>query len=257
MHIEERLEFVDCLPALPAVVKPRSFSVNTLGTPDTPIDPNKESGTVGPEMMNVYMPGVSEQNREDVDNCKLLVQNAASQLYDPIKELHQWYTYYVNSLAKLGWVTQAFQVKNQTIKNSGLTMDVLAVHVLQGLVGANAPKLAALVSKAVEGVKSDQGLIDIYNRKANVGSDAKFDISPVWQTAQGSPMMVLNCNTLNVRESTRGILFWKSTFQSTTIRTAAQASYLNLAVYNRVRHSVLDKLGQAADDYLDTIPNFQ
>ena len=74
MHIEERLEFVDSLPALPAVIKPRAFSLNT---PDTPIDPDKESGTVGPEMMNIYMPGVSEQNREDVDNCKLLVQNAA------------------------------------------------------------------------------------------------------------------------------------------------------------------------------------
>ncbi|RON15199.1 hypothetical protein [Pseudomonas frederiksbergensis] len=254
MHIEERLEFVDSLPALPAATKPRAFSLNTL---DTPIDPNKESGTVGPEMMNIYMPGVSEQNREDVDNCKLLVQNAASQLYDPIKELHQWYTYYVNSLAKLGWVTQAFQVKNQTIRNSGLTMDVLAVHVLQGLVGANAPKLAALALKAVEGVKSNQGLINIYNRKANVGSGAKYDMSPVWQTQQGSPMMVLNCNTLDVRESTRGILFWKSTTQSTTIRTAAQASYLNLAVYDRIRHSVLDKLGQAADDYLDSIPGFQ
>jgi len=254
MHIEERLEFVDSLPALPAALKPRAFSANNV---ITPIDPNKESGTVGPEMVNIYMPGVSEQNREDVENCKLLVQNAASQLYDPIKELHQWYTYYINSLAKLGWVTQAFQVKSQTIRNSGLTMDILAAYVLQGLVGSNAPKLSQLAAKAVEGVKSDQGLINIYNHKANVGSDAKFDMSPVWQTPQGSPMMVLNCNTLNVRESTRGILFWKSTTQSTAIRTAAQASYLNLAVYDRVRYSVLDKLGQAAEDYLEGIPGFQ
>lgn len=254
MHIEERLEFVDSLPALAATLKPRVFPVNTA---DAPIDPTKESGTVGPEMMNIYMPGVSEQNREDVDCCKLLVQNAASQLYDPIKDLHRWYKYYTESLAKLGWVTQAFQVKDQTIRNSGLTMDVLAVHVLQGLVGANAPKLAQLASLAVEGVKKDQGLINIYNRKANVGSDPKFDISPVWQTQQGSPMMVLNCNTLNVSESNRGILFWKSTSQSTRIRTAAQASYLNVQVYDRIRYSVLDKLGQAADDYLEGIPGFQ
>lgn len=254
MHIEERLEFVDSLPALPAVLKPRSQFANSV---TAPINPNKESATVGPEMMNIYMPGVSEQNREDVDNCKLLVQNAANQYFDPIKELHQWYTYYVNSMATLGWVTQAFQIKNQTIRNSGLTMDVLAVHVLQGLVGANAPKLAQLTSLAVEGVKKDQSLINIYNRKADVGSDAKFDMSPVWQTPQGSPMMVLNCNTLNVRESTRGVLFWKSTSQSTTIRTAAQASYLNLAVYDRVRYLVLDKLGQAAEDYLEGIPGFQ
>ncbi|CAI8841368.1 DUF1394 domain-containing protein [Pseudomonas sp. IT-P74] len=253
MHIEQRLEFLDSLPTLAAPTTPsmQPFSVHT------PIDPNKESGTVGPEMMNIYMAGVSEQNRKDVDNCKLLVQNAATKLYDPIKELHQWYKYYIDTLAKLGWVTQASQVKDQTIKRSGLTMDIVAAHVLQGLVGANAPKLLELASKAVDGVKNNQGLIDIYNRKANIGSDAKFDMSPVWQTKEGSPMMVLNCNTLNVRESSRGILFWKSTSQETRIKTAAQAVYLNLGVYDQVRNGVLKKLGQAAEEALDDIPGYQ
>ncbi|MNF67626.1 hypothetical protein D3C85_860980 [compost metagenome] len=253
MHIEQRLEFLDSLPTLevPATPSMQPFSVHT------PIDPNKESGTVGPEMMNIYMAGVSEQNRKDVDNCKLLVQNAATQRYDPIKELHQWYKYYIDTLATLGWVTQASQVKDQTIKRSGLTMDIVAAYVLQGLVGANAPKLLELASKAVDGVKNNQGLIDIYNRKANIGSDAKFDMSPVWQTKEGSPMMVLNCNTLNVRESSRGVLFWKSTSQETRIKTAAQAVYLNLGVYDQVRDGVLRKLGQAAKSAIDDIPGFQ
>lgn len=253
MHIEQRLEFLDSLPTLevPATPSMQPFSVHT------PIDPNKESGTVGPEMMNIYMAGVSEQNRKDVDNCKLLVQNAATQRYDPIKELHQWYKYYIDTLATLGWVTQASQVKDQTIKRSGLTMDIVAAYVLQGLVGANAPRLLELASKAVDGVKNNQGLIDIYNRKANIGSDAKFDMSPVWQTKEGSPMMVLNCNTLNVRESSRGVLFWKSTSQETRIKTAAQAVYLNLGVYDQVRDGVLRKLGQAAKSALDDIPGFQ
>jgi hypothetical protein len=99
MHIEQRLEFLDSLPTLAAPEKPsiRPFSIETPTPP--PIDPNKESGTVGPEMMNIYMAGVSVQNRKDVDNCKLLVQNAATQLYDPIKDLHQWYKYYIETLA--------------------------------------------------------------------------------------------------------------------------------------------------------------
>lgn len=73
MHMEQRLEFIDSLPALPT-----SNFTPRVATFTPPIDPNKESGTVGPEMMNIYMAGVSEQNRKDVDNCKLLVQNAAS-----------------------------------------------------------------------------------------------------------------------------------------------------------------------------------
>ncbi|APC16191.1 hypothetical protein BLL42_10800 [Pseudomonas frederiksbergensis] len=252
MHMEQRLEFIDTLPALPA-----SNFTPRIATFSPPTDPNKESGTVGPEMMNIYMPGVSDQNRKDVDNCKLLVQNAASQKYDPIKQLHEWYTYYTESLAKLGWVTQASQVKNITIKKTGLTMDAVAIEILQGLVGANAPQLLALTGKAVAGVKDDQGLISIYNRNAKVGYEAKFDMSPVWQTRGGSPMMVLNCTSVDVRESKRGILWWKSTTQSTAIKSAASAVYLNTDLYDGVRASVLRKLGQAAEDYLDSIPGFQ
>lgn len=253
MHIEQRLEFLDSLPTLAASTKPsiRFFSAQT------PIDSNKESGTVGPEMINIYMAGVSEQNRKDVDNCKLLVQNAATQLYDPIKDLYQWYKYYNETLAKLGWLTKTIQVKDETIKRSGLTMDIVAAYALKGVMGENAPKLLESASKAVDGVKNNQGLIDIYNRKANIGSDAKFDMSPVWQTKEGNPAMVLICNTLNVRESSRGILFWKSTSQETRIKTAAQIVYLNLGVYDQVRNGVLKKLGQAAEEALGGIPGFQ
>lgn len=254
MELEQRLEFIDLLPSLP---KPTQGNIRRLATFTQPINPAKESGTVGPEMMNIYLPGVSEQNREDIDCCKLLMQNAASQKYDPTKHLHEWYKFYTEGLAKLGWVTQAFQVKNQTIRKTGLTMDAVALEVLQGLVGANAPRLLDLTRKAVEGVKKDQGLIDIYNRQARVGHEAKFDMSPVWQTREGSPMMILNCTSVNVRESTRGILWWKSTTQSTDIKSAASAVYLNVSVYSRVRASVLNKLGKAAEDFLDSIPGVQ
>lgn len=136
-------------------------------------------------------------------------------------------------------------------------MDAVAIEILQGLVGANAPRLLALTGKAVDGVKNDQGLISIYNRDAKVGYEAKFDMSPVWQTREGSPMMVLNCTSVDVRESKRGILWWKSTTQSTAIKSAASAVYLNTNFYDGVRASVLRKLGQAAEDYLDSIPGFQ
>ncbi|WP_458373525.1 hypothetical protein [Pseudomonas laurylsulfatiphila] len=251
MHIEQRLEFLDSLPALPMA---KNIFARTFAE-ETPIDPSKESGTVGQEMINIFMENVSVQNRKDVNNCKTLVQNAATALYDPVKELHQWYEYYTNTLAKLGWITQAAQVKDKLIKQSGLTMDVVAVHVLQGLVGANAPKLAELAFKAIDGVKSNEGLINLYNRKADVGSDTKFDMSPIWQTKEGSPMMILNCNSLDVRESSRGILFWKSTSQETRIKTAAQAVYLNLDVYDQIRQLVLEKIGASAKGTLAEIPN--
>ncbi|AFY17706.1 hypothetical protein [Pseudomonas sp. UW4] len=259
MHIEQQLEFLDSLPALPAR---RAAYTQTLPTiqsvsDELPIDPNKESGTVGPDMMNIYVPGVSVQNREDVDNCKLLMQNAASQKYDMIKELHQWYNFYTEGLRNLGWTINKIYDQNIIIERTGLTMDAVAFDVLQKLVGVNAPRLAELAGKAVEGVKGEDGLIQIYNRNAQKGSQAVFDISPVWQTREGSPMMILSCTSVDVRESTRGILWWKSTTKSTTVKSQATPVYLNTQVYSKVRNKVLEKLGNAAEAYLDGIPGFQ
>ncbi|WP_223616497.1 hypothetical protein [Pseudomonas sp. BF-B-30] len=259
MHIEQQLEFLDSLPALPARRVTDSQVLPTIRnfSADVPLDPNKESGTVGPDMMNIYVAGVSVQNREDVDSCKLLMKNAASQKYDMVKELHQWYNFYTEGLRSLGWTINKIHAQDKIIKRTGLTMDAVAFDILQSLVGANAPRLAALAGKAVEGVKGEDGLIQIYNRNAQKGYEATFDISPVWQTREGSPMMILSCTSVDVRESTRGILWWKSTTKSTAVKSQATPVYLNTQIYARVRNKVLEKLGKAADDYLDTIPGFQ
>ena len=254
MHIEQQLEFMESLPSLPQIKTPRAFSAQ----PDNlPIDPSKESGTVGPDMMNVFVPGVSLQNRDDVDNCKLLMQNAASQKYDIKKELEQWYNFYVEGLRNLGWTYSKISIQNKIIQRTGLTMDAVAFDILQSLVGANAPRLAQLTGKAVEGVKGDDGLIRIYDRNAAKGYQADFDISPVWQTREGAPMMILSFISVDVRESSRGILWWKSTTKSTAVKSMATPVYLNTQVYGRVRNKVLEKLGNAADEFLDNIPGFQ
>ncbi|NUU34126.1 hypothetical protein [Pseudomonas sp. C2B4] len=258
MHIEERLEFLDSLPPLKTPTT-RAFSAElpTAKNTQVPIDPDKESGTVGPDMMNIYLPGVSVQNREDVDNCKLLMQNYASQKYDKVKELHQWYKEYTDGLFKLGWTINQIHSQNKIIQKTGLTMDAVAFDILQSLVGTNAPRLAALTGKAVEGVKSEDGLIKIYDRNASKGYEATFDISPAWQTREGSPMMILSCTSVDIRESSRGILWWKSTTRSTTVKSEATPVYLNTKVYGLVRNKVLQLLGNAADDFLDSIPGYQ
>lgn len=254
MYIEERLDFVESLPSLPQVKTPRAFSAK----PDNlPIDPSKPSGTVGPNMMDVFVDGVSVQNREDVDHCKLLMQNAASQKYDIKKELEQWYTYYIQGLRNLGWTYSKINIQDKIIQKTGLTMDAVAFDILQGLVGANAPHLAMLAGKAVEGVKSEDGLIKIYERNADKGYTANFDITPAWQTREGAPMMILSFISVDIRESSRGILWWKSTTKSTAVKSMATPVYLNTQVYGRVRGKVLEKLGKAAEDFLDDIPGYQ
>jgi hypothetical protein len=61
---------------------------------------------------------------------------------------------------------------------------------------------------------------------------------------------------LDARESSRGILFWKSTRQSTTIKSGAVRTYLDSKVFSRLSDSLYDKYTEAGKKYILDLPDF-
>ncbi|AWY42526.1 hypothetical protein DKY63_22490 [Pseudomonas putida] len=255
MLIEQRLEFIDSLASLPSVITPRAFADFTSNQP--PHDINKPTASVMPGTIDAFLPGVSQQTIDDVNLCKLVMQNAASKLYPEDAQLFEWYKYYVEGLKKLGWVIQNKDIQEVTIRRIGLTMDQVALEVSRGLIGANAAQILATVGKlAVDAVQQNPRAIEIFNYGYKLGKQAKFDIAPVWVDNNGQANMVLNCISLDARESTRGILFWKSTRQSTTIKTGAVRTYLDNNVFARLRDAMYQKYSDAGQKFIEELPDF-
>lgn len=253
MHIEQRLEFIDSL-VMPDVITPYSIKPFSSPTTETPIDPNKSGVGVSPGTINLFFEGVSEQNRKDVNACKVLMQNAASKMFPNDDQLVDWYKYYVDGLFKMGWAKQTYQMQDYTIKRTGLTMDAVALDVVAGLIGNKAKLFAELSGKAVDTIKGDQQYISIYESNVKVGQQTKFDIAPVWQEANGYATMILNCTSVDVRESTRGILWWKSTRQSTTVKSGAVMTYLT-EEFEQLRSAVYAKNKKSALAFIDQLPD--
>jgi hypothetical protein len=254
MHIEQRLEFIDSL-VMPDVVTPYSFKPFSSPADESSIDPNKSSAGILPGTINVFFEGVSEQNRRDVNACKVLMQNAANKLYPNDDQLGDWYKYYVDGLFKMGWAKQTYQMQDYTIKRAGLTMDTVALDVIKGLIGNRAALFSDLASKAIDTIKGDKKYIDIYESSAKVGQQTKFDIAPVWQEANGYATMVLNCTSVDVQESSKGILWWKSSRQSTTVKSGAVMTYLT-EDFEPLRSAVYAKNKKNALAFIDQLPDF-
>ncbi|WP_160105163.1 hypothetical protein [Pseudomonas izuensis] len=255
MHLEQRLEFIDSLPSLPPIIMPRAFADPSEAQP--PHDINKPTASVMPDTINAFLPGVSEQIIDDVNLCKLIMQNAATKKYPDEKQLFEWYKEYVTGLSNIGWAFQAKNLQETTIKRVGLTMDQVALEVVAGLLSPSAATTLSKVSKlAVDAVQKNPKAIGIFNRESKLGTQAKFDIAPVWTDNHGQANMVLNCISLDARESTRGILFWKSTKQSTTIKTGAVHMYLSSRTFSGIRDKLISKYADAANKYIDNLPDF-
>ncbi|WP_223514092.1 hypothetical protein [Pseudomonas sp. GL-R-26] len=256
MLLEQRLEFIDSLPTFPIITQ-RSTPVISTFSAQPEHDINKPTASVMPGTIDAFLPGVSQETIEDVNLCKLVMQNAATKRFPEDAQLFEWYRYYVDGLSKLGWVTQNRNIQEVTIKRVGLTMDQVALEVTAGLIGSNAAKtLADVAKKAVELVQKNPGAIQIFDRNSKLGTQAKFDIAPIWLDNGGQPNMVLNCISLDARESTRGILFWKSTRQSTTIKTGAVRTYLDTKTFSGLRGDLYKKFNDSSKKFIEDLPDF-
>jgi hypothetical protein len=255
MLLEERLEYINSLPSLPPIIMPRGFTDLSQGTP--PHDINKPTGSVMPDTINAFLPGVSQQIIDDVNLCKLVMQRAATKKYPDDKQLFEWFKEYVDGLSMMGWGIQNKDIRETTIKKVGLTMDQVALDITSGLLTPGAAATLAKVGKqAVEAVQKSPKAIQLFNSDKKLGTQAKFDIAPVWMDSNGQANMVLTCISLDARESSRGILFWKSTKQSTAVKSGAVRLVLSNSDFNNIRSTLVTKYTSAAKNYIENLPDF-
>ncbi|MHC8316422.1 hypothetical protein [Pseudomonas sp. LB3P31] len=253
MLIEQRLEFIDSLPQI-AVPQRSFFNAPAAAAPVHNVD--KPTATVLPGTIDAYLPGISQDIIDDVDLCKLVMQNAASKKFPEEDRLSDWYRFYVNGLFNLGWVMQNKDMHETTVRGFGLTMDAVALDVAKSILGKDAAgALSSIGKQAVSAVQGQPQMISIFDRGSDGNKNRKFDISPVWLDNSGAPNMLLNCISLDARESTRGILFWKSTKQSTIIKTGAVRAYLSLTRFADVKNELQAKYSANAKKFIGQLPD--
>lgn len=257
MLLEERLEFIDSLEPMPIARTRSAFQTQQFPTQNPPHDINKSTASIMPDTIDAFLPGVPQNIIDDVNLCKLVMQNDATKKFPKDEQLFEWYKHYVDGLTKLGWVIQNRDLRDVTIRKTGLTMDQVALEIATGLIGPSAAiVLANVAQKAVAAVQNNPGAIQLFERNKTLGAQAKFDIAPVWIDTGGQPNMILNCISLDARESTRGILFWKSTKQSTTIKSGAVRTYLDNKVFSRLSETLYDKYTEAGKRFIIDLPDF-
>lgn len=255
MNIEQRLEFINTLPPLkPEAI--RSFlSLNETPTP--PHDNNGPNGFVTPDSVNIFLPGFSESLISDINLCKLVMQNSADIEYPDTTQQFEWYKHYTKGLSDLGWTIQAKNLQDVTIKGINLTMDQVAIDVIKGLVGNNANLLTNLAKQAITAIQGDEKLITLFESNKKLGKQSKFDIAPAWLDSNGQANMVLNTIALDNQESTTSFLFWKTTKQSTTIKSGAMHIYLDNAIFDALRGELREVFLNEAKSKIRKLPKLK
>lgn len=252
MYMEERIDFVASLPISAAPAKRSLINLNVKITNNT----NKASACVFPNNISVRLPGVQQQIFDDVNLCKLVMQAAADKLFPEPEQIFEWYKYYTSGLGKLGWVLQARNYENTTIDQAGLTLETLALQLAKPHIGDKATIITSCFEQAMAAVKNTPGALELFNVKEEAKQNRKYDLGPVWYDEKGQANMVVNCISFDSREGIIDVLNWKSTTQSTTVKSGATHAYLDNNVFPKLRNTLVAKYETMFNNFVLGMPDF-
>lgn len=200
-----------------------------------------------------FVTGLTQQAREDVQNSTLLMQLAADKKYDPEKQRQEWFKFYTDGLANLGWGRVTAFYQDYQPKNTNVTMNQVVLEVIAAVVSASSPiyKVTEQTFKALQDNPDNAQPLKLFDNSSTRESVGTFQILPVMQDRDGNVIMVLTTVNASTKVQKGSFLFWSWSKTEAWMYRAAQQTVLNEQVYAKVRQAVIDKLGQNAEDFIE------
>lgn len=240
MH--DTLDFIASLD-LPVSDHPLLQSPPSTSTPS-----DGDSAAVAGNSIVSFVSGLSLQAREDVLNSTLLMQLAASKLYDKARQREEWFTFYTEGLAKLGWTLSQQEMQRYHPSQNAFSVNDVALDIIDAVAGGAA--FSPIARRTFEALRKEPRALELFLGNSNSGHVGTFQIMPCTQSATGDVTMLMNCMQVVRNSTSSNLLFF--TFQSNDVQVfrAAQTSVLNVQTYAQVRESVVTRLGQNAQRFL-------
>lgn len=189
-----------------------------------------------------FAAGLPVDRQEDVLNCLLLAQRAATKAYPEDKDLMMWHQKYFEVLQRLGWLfdNKGFQTFN-SMSNS-FEMDKVLLEILaQALTGNQ----VAIIRKAIDALKalgSDDKRFQAFERNTHSLTRGNFQLGIA--TMENETLSISSTAfILNTRKVCTKILFFRAEKDDVELQYSQLQATLNYAIYNDVRNDVRQKLG--------------
>jgi hypothetical protein len=199
--------------------------------------------------------GVSAQSKEDIVNCTLLAQFAASKDVKDRSDVMAWYGAYFSALQKLGWVmtSQNFQEFQQ----SGKTVEVhkAIIGVLATVLGPGATALA-ITKSVLEGlseVDSDAGWIRLFDRQTVSAKVARFQVVTAQPSAHGLVNIALFAFSVEAKKDVTQVLFFKFKKSQGSLKFGGGTASIDEGLLSSIRAPIREKLEAAAADFVASI----
>ena len=207
-----------------------------------PVKEGEEQAFIAEKSLVSFASSVSAQAREDILQSTLLAQLAANKQVGSPEKILEWYTVFVDVLAKTGWVIEGTSLQEFEAKEGVFEVEAVIIDLLQGAFGAGFLDIIKKTLDAIKGLRSADKKLKVFEKKVTTTSKGCFQIALANETDN---VVALQMGTFLITTSSKmtRVIFFKSTKEKTSVKYLSRKGTLNSKLYDKIRDAVNKKLG--------------
>lgn len=198
---------------------------------------------------------VPVQVREDLVNCSLFAQLAATGAVGGSGEISRWYDAYFGALTALGWAQSDTQFEDYEFSAKNAEAHKAVVKVLTVLLGPGATALVVVKAaiEALESMQENSPWITLFERQSKTGRSARFQVATAQMDPQGLLQTALVGFELKAKSTLTQVLFFKFSSSSTSLRYAAGKATIYEAALAEQRAAIAARLTAYRSAYVGEV----
>jgi hypothetical protein len=256
MNQQELSSYINSLPL--ASGNPYKTYRSTLGVeastePAIPIKEGTEQSFFAEKSIISFAAEVSEANRQDILNATLFSQMAANTVPDEPEKLMEWYRKFIEVLAKTGWIIEGHDLQTYNATGSVFEVQNVIVDILTSAFGAHYITIIKKTLDAIKNMSSEDKKIKAFEKNVNKVSKGCFQLA-LANEQNGQVSMQLGTFILTSTNTITSILFFKTEKTNTRLDYISKRASFNAGVYQSIRKTISDKLGEKLATNIAEIP---
>jgi hypothetical protein len=242
MSLDDRLDYINNLEIDFSLLQGRNDLKLRL-------DDEDKAGLVDSGSLISFVTGLKSQHKEDVLNSTLLAQLAANTAFDRWSDTNNWYKKYVEVLANVAWVIESFSFTQYEGSSESFTMDKVVLEILKAIATGEQEDVINETMKTLEALDDGDGKLVLFDTNASNLKRGNFQMGTC-QSDGENVAMSMGTFYFSSEQSSSRFLWFEYKKAETKLFKAGQKVVLNELIYKKVRQTIIDKLGDAATQYV-------
>ena len=194
------------------------------------------------------------QTREDLINCTLFAQLAATAAVPDPTKIPEWYSAYFKTLTAIGWAQSDTHFEEYEFSSKNAEAHKAIITVLEVLLGPGAAALV-IVKTAIEALQSmneNSPWITLFDHQSKTGTSARFQVATA-ELVDRLLQTALVGFELKATSTLTQVLFFKFSSSSTALRYAAGKATIYDAALAEQRSAIAARLKAYRSAYVGQV----